>query len=394
MIMMKKILKFCSISAICFLVLILNCLTLGFTNFGHSDVAEFISSNISLCEKEAKTNRTVFEMIPDNRIQPFFKNNKQAVALLANFKDSSVFLTWDTSDELFTTDYASSPSLVFGMSGKGKSKSIPFGLKLVAGNFESSYFDTYYLYENDDINYIYISEALCADLFPNIEYSNVVGKELSNINLKRSMIVAGICKNDTILTNDVNDVKFIVGNHLNFSTYFDYEKMVLKLDDNIDTNYSIFKSLFYSNGFIPPFSDRAYIKLSFNNNEWLEKEARIVYSNTYNMPNYLPFIFALFYLPIGSIFPFIIGKEIYKKYNSIPFFCISLCIIFLSFSLAELINSHKVWFGIHIIGAPVYSIVFEVLAILLLYIGFFLGNMFKNILKRNNKSNNSYEIKI
>ena len=354
-------------------LLFVNCMVHGFTNFGNIDVAEFISANIKYCNKEEKTNRVIFEMNPNNKNEPFFKNNKQAVAILSNIQKNAVFLTWDTENEEFTSSNATASSVqIYGISSRGNLNTLPFGLKLLAGDYDESVFNSYDLFESDPkIKGVYISQSVCFSLFPNVNADDVIGKRIENANLKEPLTIKGVCANDSILNGYDKEGRFIVGNHLNFSTYYDYERLILKLDDNFNTNYSIFKKLFYSNSWIPPFSEKAYIKLSFVNNEWLESESKIVFNNSSSVPSFLPIVFDILYIPIGFVFFIFLSNYLKRKtISNLPFVCISLFIIMFLNWLSEKIINKQVWFGIHIVGGPVFSLVYSSFGTILLILGF------------------------
>ena len=374
----ELIFKILKIAALAVGVLLTNCLVFGFTNFGHLDVAEYISSNISSCKKEERTDKTIFEMKPINTKEVFFKTNRQAVAILSNFQKDSMYLTWQTEEENFSSDYSSTlQTHIYGITSRGNAQTIPFGLKILEGNFKSDYFNSYDYTESDPINYVYISKSLCGVLFPTLSLKESIGKEISNDKLTKNLIVAGVCADETIFNCYHENDYYIIGNHLNFSFRFDCERLVMKLDDNFNTNYSIFKKLFYSESWIPPFSEKAYIKLVFVDNEWLENEAKIVFLNSFAVPSFLPIVFDFFYLPIGFVaFAFVFKKDKLNFIKSVPFVCTSLFIILLLFWLAEKIISRQIWFGIHLVGAPVYSLIYAFFGTMMLTAGFIVSYYF------------------
>lgn len=384
--------------AISLTILFSNCMVFGFTNFGHLDVAEFISSNLSSCKKESKTGRVLFEMGPTNKIEPFFKNNKQAVAILSSIQNNSVFLTWDSYQELFySEEFSFEGPTLYGVSGRGKDSEIPFDLKLISGSFSPDYFNTYNLNESDPINYAYISKGFCESLFPSQSFDDVIGLSITNPKLNRELIVAGVCSNESILNNYGDNDCYIVANHLNFSTKFEYEKMIIKIKDVFNTSYSLFKKIFYSESWIPPFSEKAYIKLNFCDNSWLENEAVVVYNNSSGVPQFIPLLFVVFYFVIGFCCSFLLFKSnIIKALRNLPFVCLSIFVVLFLFWLAKIINSGQVWFGIHIVGSPVYSLVYVSFGILLLIGGLLAGHYLKKSRGQNltNNRKDYYQIDI
>ena len=371
----KKVKTGISIGGFLLIFLVLNISLLTTLNFGHLTVAEYLASNISVTKKEESTNRTILYMESTKEYEQFFKNNYQAVARVARSQKNSTFMTWNTEEEYFTFDDSSVGNVnIYGLSNRGEMTEVPFNIKLLAGEFDGTYFNSYNALPPDSEYKIIISSSLSQELFPGDEYENVIGKQIVNDKISQPLVVMGIANDQNIINGYKNTDKFIIGNHLYFSGRFTNEKMVLKLEDNFDTNYTIFKYFFQSNAWINPLTDKAYIKMNFLENDWLRVEAIKVMNNNFGFLGALPIFLTLLYLPLGILgFYLIYLQNSFTLVINFKIVSLSLFINLLLFYLAGIIIKGANIGGLHLVGAPIFGLVYVFTALILTILGFMLG---------------------
>ena len=175
--------------------------------------------------------------------------------------------------------------------------------------------------------------------------------------------IDAVCSDKCLMTDFTEGQKFVISCANNFSSYFDEEKVVLKLEDNKDRNISIFNFIFYGNGFASPLAE--YSNLSFNmyENNWLYSSAigfsqiNVKYIVLINL-----IVVLLFLVSFSLLLVFYKGSDFVSKIGIFSFVSLIYICFLSSYYLGSWLSSFLKIKTFNILFNYSYSVIFLLLA--------------------------------